>query len=137
MRPFFAGSGAVLMRPHKRRVNQRVFIIGIGAQGLEYPFPYAALRPARPARGHSFPWAKPFRSVTPWHPCPVTVQYRFYTEPMVFCRSSDMMLAAGKHVLDAIPLVVASCIAASHANTSVDTISYYQYLKLFLIEDMP
>ena len=88
-------------------IDHHVFVVVITGQHLENALENTALRPSAEPLVHRFPMTETRRQITPGTAGSITIEYRFNEETIVFCRATNMTFAAGKNVLDPIPLIVA------------------------------
>jgi hypothetical protein len=109
---FFGRPSAVLMSSYDRAIDHGVFIVRIGRQRIEDPFPNATLGQATMPRMHLFPMPEPLRQVPPGNPRSIAIEHRFNEQPIVRRRHANVTFTAWKQILYPIPLVVMQAIAA-------------------------
>jgi hypothetical protein len=106
----------MLMGSHDRRVDHRVFIVGIVRQGLEKILPNAARGPAGEALVRIAPVAKTFRQIAPWRSDTELPDYRFDKKAIAqFAVAADRPGTARQQIFDPGELVVAQCMAFHHS----------------------
>ena len=98
---FFSRPGTVLVSPHNRGVDHHVFVIVIACQ--QNP----TLRPPAEALVNDFPIPETLRKIAPRKAGPIPIEDGFDKQSIVRRGASNMAFAAGKKILDPIPLVVA------------------------------
>jgi hypothetical protein len=95
------------MSPHDGGVNHHIFVVVIACQQLENALENAALRPSAKALVHDLPIVETRWQIAPGDARSKPEENGFDEKPVISRRAPDMAFAAGKKVLDPIPLVVA------------------------------
>jgi hypothetical protein len=116
------GAGTVLMSLHDGAVDHRVFVVGIGGEMVEDPFPGAGFGPAAEAPVSVLPVAEAFRQIAPGNAGEVAIQHRFDEQAVICCGHPDRTLLARQQVLDPVPLLVAKSISAHRSARSKLTV---------------
>ena len=96
----------MLVSPHNRGIDHRIFVVRIGGQSLKQSLPNTALGPPAKAGVNILPRTKSFRQIAPWYARPVTIEHRFNKQTIVPRPYTDMAIAARKKILDPTPLIV-------------------------------
>jgi len=104
--PPFQRPGAVLMCPHDRRVDHRVFIVGILGQMLEKLLPHSRLGPAAEPRMHHAKIAETFRQFASWNSGSIAIENRLNEQSIVPSWTSYRTLPSRQHTFDPLPLIV-------------------------------
>jgi hypothetical protein len=97
----------MLMSPHDSGVDHHVFVVVIIRQQLENALENPALRPPIEALVNDVPRAKTLWKIPPRHAGSKSKEYGFNKQPIIRGGAANMALAAGKKILDPIPLVIA------------------------------
>jgi hypothetical protein len=100
----------MLVSAHDRGVDHPVFVVVIARQQSENAVKNSALRPPAEALVDDLPIAETLWKIPPRDAGPKSIQNRFDEQSVVGRRASHVAFAAGKKILDPIPLVVAQCI---------------------------
>jgi len=80
----------MLVSPHDRAVDHRVFVVGIGRQSLEQPLPHSFIGPAGKAHMDLYGIAKALRQIAPGNACAIAVEHGLDKQPVVLGGHSDM-----------------------------------------------
>ena len=108
---FFWCAGAVLVRPHNGAVNDRVFVVGIGGQGLEPARPHPLLGPpAEPPVG-ILPIAASLRQVAPGDSGAVSIQHRLDQSAIISSGGADIANFPRQQVFYSLSLIIAQSIS--------------------------
>ena len=105
--PFFSRPGTGLVSPHNRGVDHHVFVIVIACQQIENVLKNPTLRAPAEALVNDFPIPETLRKIAPRKAGPLPIENGFDKQSIVRRGASNMAFAAGKKILDPIPLVVA------------------------------
>ena len=97
----------MLVSTHNGGVDHHVFVVVIARQQLENAIENPTLRPPAEALVNDFPITETLRKITPRNAGSIPVENGFDEQPIVRRCASNMAFAAGKKILDPIPLVVA------------------------------
>ena len=97
----------MLVSAHDGGVDHHVFVIVIARQQIENTLENPTLRPSAEALMDDLPIAKALRKIPPRDASSKSVQNSFDEQSVVRRRAAHMAFAAGKKILDPIPLVVA------------------------------
>ena len=100
----------MLVRPHNRAVDHRVFVVSLAGEVLKDPFPHSGLRPAAEPPVRVFPITEPLRQITPGNSGRVAMENRFDEWAIVLSGCADMTGSPRQQVLDALPLVLAQSV---------------------------
>jgi hypothetical protein len=102
----------MLVSAHDRGVDHHVFVVVIARQQSENAVKNSALRLPAEALVDDLPIAETLWKISPWDAGPKSIQNRFDEQSVVGRRAAHMAFAAGKKILDPIPLVVAQSITS-------------------------
>ena len=105
--PFFFAPRHWADEPAQWGVDHHVFVIGIACQQIENSLENPALRASAEALMKDFPIPETLRQITPRNSGPLPIKNGFNEQSIVRRGASNMAFAAGKKILDPIPLVVA------------------------------
>jgi hypothetical protein len=102
----------MLVSTHDGGVDHHVFVVVIARQQRENTVENPTLRPPAEALVDDLPIAETLWKISPWGASPKSIQNRFDEQSVVGRRASHVAFAAGKTILDPIPLVVAQSITS-------------------------
>jgi hypothetical protein len=97
----------MLVRADNGGIDHHVFVVVIARQQLENALENSALCPSTEALVDDFPITETLREIAPRDARSIPEENGFDEQPIIRRRASNMAFAAGKKVLDPIPLVVA------------------------------
>jgi hypothetical protein len=97
----------MLMSPHDRAVDHRVFIVRVGRKILENVVPYARFGPPAEAEMDCHPIPENLRQVAPRDPCPIAIEHSINEKPVVLSGYTDRARPPRKKAADPFPLVIA------------------------------
>ena len=100
------------MGAHNGGVDHHVFVVMIARQQRENAVKNSALRPPAEALVDDLPIAETLWKIPPRDAGSKSIQNRFNEQSVVGRRAPHMAFAAGKKILDPIPLVVAQSITS-------------------------
>ena len=101
----------MLVGTHDGRVEHHELFVGVPCQHFKNTRKHAAFAPSAVSPVSCFPVAVALGKITLRNARAITENHGVDEQPIVQRRPSDMALAAGQHVLDSEPLVVAQSIA--------------------------
>ena len=102
----------MLVSAHDRGVDHPGFVVVIARQQSENAVKNSALRPPAEALVDDLPIAETLWKIPPRDAGSKSIQNRFDEQSVVGRRAAHMAFAAGKKILDPIPLVVAQGITS-------------------------
>jgi len=94
------------MSPHGSSVDHHVFVVVIAGQEIENTLENSTLSPSTEALVNDVPFPETLWKITPRNAGSVPIENGFYKQSIVCRVSTDMAFAAGKKILDPIPLIV-------------------------------
>jgi len=110
--PAFFGADAVLVGPHDRAVDHRIFVVRIGRQKREDTVPDTAFGPSAPTPMRVVPVAEALGKIAPGDPGSVAVDHRVDEAAVIGRRDPHGSGSSWQNVLDQVPLVVTELVGA-------------------------